>query len=92
MTDVTPELLPEHPILELRATETRNDLGIMAGEVLAYRCRECGASDEDVVEIIHEGDCRLSGRTAPTAYADRVTSFDGAAERRDVATDGGPEQ
>ena len=96
MTDVDPELLPEHPVLELRAVATDNALGVMAGETLAYRCRECGAADEDCFEIIHEDDCRLAGETAPTAYADRPTSFDARQRAKqhgdvDLAADGGHE-
>lgn len=95
MTDVTPELLADHPILELRANETRNDLGLMAGEVIAYKCLECRNVDETLSEIVHEEDCRLAGQTKPTAYADRPTSFEADAHSCDcgrIATDGGPTQ
>jgi hypothetical protein len=86
MTDITRELLPEHPIAALRATETDHAAGIHNGEILAFRCLECGAADEDVAEIIHEGDCQLVGQTKPTAYADRLS---GPLSPREAATDGG---
>lgn len=97
MTRVTPELLPNHPIIILRAAETNNDLGIMAGEVIAYKCLECRNVDETLSQIVHQEDCRLAGQTKPTAYADRPQSFEADAHACDcdpgrVATDGGPSQ
>jgi hypothetical protein len=71
--NVTAELLPEHPILALVAAETDRTLGIHNGETIAFRCVECGAADEDCMEIIHEDGCGLATHTAPTAYADRPT-------------------
>jgi len=89
---VTAELLPEHPILMLRAAETDTTMGIHHGEVLAHRCIECGAADEDVREIIHEGDCDLEGKTAPTAYSNRreADAFpDSEFKRERLVADGG---
>lgn len=71
MSKVTAELLPEHPILKLTATQTIPQAGIYNGEVIAYRCIECGAADEDVFEIVHDGDCTLFGETAPHGYDNR---------------------
>ena len=72
MTDITRELLPDHPIAALKATQTDHTVGIHNGEVLGFLCLECKNMDEDVSEIIHEEDCQLAGETAPTAYADRL--------------------
>lgn len=87
--DVTTELLPEHPIRMLRATETDSPAGIHNGEILAYRCEECGAADEDVMEIIHDEDCLLAGQTAPTSYADRRRDVASVPGREPVRADGG---
>jgi hypothetical protein len=75
VTEVTAELLPKHPIMMLRAVETDNDLGIMEGEVLSFRCVECDASATDCFEILHENGCQLAGQTAPTTDADRPAWF-----------------
>jgi hypothetical protein len=69
--DVTRELLPEHSIEAMIATENDATKGIHNGETLAYRCLECGVADENAFEMIYEEDCRLQGQTAPTAYDDR---------------------
>lgn len=71
MTDITLELLPDHPILALVSTQTNRAAGIYNGEVLAYRCVECGVADEDVRELVHEFGCSLAGETAPNDYSDR---------------------
>lgn len=91
MDDVTSEILPKHPILKIEATTTLREWGIYNGEQLTYICLECKQSDETVTEIIHDEDCRLAGASKPTAYADRIQSFDEAAPcpNCDVATDGG---
>lgn len=86
--NVTPELLPEHPIDRLVASTTDHEAGIHRGEVVAYRCRECGVADEDCMELIHEDGCQLRGRTEPTAYANRLND-DGTHANNAVATDGG---
>lgn len=88
--NVTAELLLEHPILELNSSETNKRLGVVKGEVLGYRCIECGVADEDVFEMVHENGCTLEHETQPTEYADRPT---GPIEETDgakwMATDGG---
>lgn len=99
---VTTELLPEHPVQMLRAAETDHSVGLHHGEVIAFRCVECSAVDETLAEIVHDEDCRLAGQTRPTAYADRIESFeiptpadddgpatDDADPDRWLATDGG---
>lgn len=73
--DVSTELLEDHPILALRATETDTTLGVHRGAILAYRCAKCGCADEDVFEIVHDEDCPLSGETAPTAYENRLDDY-----------------
>jgi len=83
MTDVDLELLPDHPIDMLRATETDHEAGVVRGECLGYRCRACGAVDEDVAEIIHEEDCPLAGATYPTGYEQRLAEDGAAAARRE---------
>lgn len=88
MTDVTAELLPDHPILKLVSTTTNRTWGIVNGEVLGYRCVECGVADEDVRELIHENGCTLRGETAPHDYADRRDTEAFPTHSR-VATDGG---
>lgn len=90
MTDVTAELLPDHPILVLKATQTNRDAGIYNGETLGYRCVECGCMDEDVREIVHEGGCSLAGQTAPHDYAGRrdLEAFPDSG-RRPARADGG---
>jgi hypothetical protein len=89
VTEVTAELLPKHPIMMLRAVETNNDLGIMAGEVLSFRCVECDESATDCFEIPHENGCQLEGQTAPTTDADRPPSVDAHPPRIGLVTDGG---
>jgi len=69
--DVARELLEDHPIEMLRASETSPEKGIHNGECLGFMCLECRNVDEDITEIIHEEDCGLAGQTAPTGYADR---------------------
>lgn len=69
--NVDRELLEDHPIEMLRADETDRSKGIHRGECLGFLCLECRNVDEDVTEIIHEEDCSLAGKTAPTGYADR---------------------
>lgn len=91
MTDVTGELLPDHPILELKSGETNKRKGVVKGEVLGYRCVQCGVCDEDIFEMVHENGCSLQHETSPTDYEDRpdgpIEETGGAA----VATDGGDE-
>lgn len=101
MTDVTAELLPDHPIAKLVATTTNTEWGIHNGEVVAYRCVECGVADEDVRELVHERGCTLAGETAPHGYEGRRetaafpehdaddTAEAGADPDRWLATDGG---
>jgi hypothetical protein len=69
--EVDRELLEDHPIEMLRASETDPDKGIHHGECLGFLCLECRNVDEDITEIIHEEDCSLAGQTAPTGYANR---------------------
>ena len=87
MGDVDAELLPDHPIDMLRASETDQAAGYVRGECLSYRCRECGAADEDVAEIIHEEDCSLAGATYPTAYNQRLSEGGRAAELEELRAD-----
>lgn len=93
MVDVTPELLPDYPILLLKSAVTNKRFGIVEGQVLGYYCIPCGVADENVHELIHEEDCDLAGETKPTAYADRPggpLDVTGGA-RGSAATDGGQE-
>jgi hypothetical protein len=69
--DVAHELLPDHPIVALKATTTDRTMGIHNGEVMAYRCIECGAADEDVFELVHDEDCKLAGASEPHGYDTR---------------------
>ncbi|WP_089650132.1 hypothetical protein [Halobacterium hubeiense] len=61
-----PELQPDHPvtIVEYGETEGRlgeGEVGFHEGEVVAFLC-ECGASDEDLFEIVHDECCELAGQ------------------------------
>ena len=47
------------------------------GETLAFRCGECGNSDETLVEIRHDEDCSLAGRFGPMAAPGRAARTDG---------------
>lgn len=87
--NVERELLPEHPIEALVATETDRTKGIHNGETLAFLCLECGNVDESVAEIVHAEDCQLAGETAPTAYADRLEGpLEEDGKRHRLAADG----
>lgn len=58
----TPELQPDHPITIVRnGTHNRHE-GVHQGEPIAFRCVECGNSDETLSEIVHDESCRLAGR------------------------------
>lgn len=88
--DVDPELLPDHPIDMLTASGTDQAAGYVRGECLGYRCRECGAVDEDVAEVVHEEDCSLAGVTYPTGYDQRLNDDNGRTPTAgEVRADGG---
>lgn len=55
----TRETLPETPIDRLVAERTCEERGVARGEVLGYRCRECGQGDETLGQIIHDDGCPL---------------------------------
>lgn len=39
-----------------------------AGEVIGYRCRECGCSDETLSQLWHDEDCDLAGEHGRQHY------------------------
>lgn len=72
-----PELQPDHPvtIVEYGETEGRPDgeMGFHEGEVVAFVC-ECGASDEDLFEIVHDECCELAGQHGRQTSAEEFTA------------------
>ena len=56
----TAELSPEHPITIVRMGETNKPRGLFDGVPVAFRCDECGASDETLSEIVHDTSCSLA--------------------------------
>jgi hypothetical protein len=57
-----PELDPTHPITVVEFADTEGRNGLLAGEVLAFHCGECGNADEDLFEIVHDEVCGLAGQ------------------------------
>lgn len=58
----TGELNPDHPIAIIRNGEHNRHAGVHQGEPIAFRCVECGNSDETLSEIVHDECCALAGR------------------------------
>jgi bacterioferritin-associated ferredoxin len=72
-----PELSRDHRIDIIEAAWTDRTDDVHNGESLAFRCGECGNSDETLVEIRHDEDCSLAGRFGPMAAPGRAARTDG---------------
>lgn len=49
--------LDDSPLTKLTALSSDPAAGIEAGEVLAYRCRDCGNNDETPMQVVHDAEC-----------------------------------
>jgi len=67
---VTDMPLPETPIDALVATDTDEVAGVHEREIVGYRCEECGAADETLMQLIHEAECPLHGEHGRQFYDD----------------------
>lgn len=69
----TPELDEDHPITMFEADFSGSDSsGSKHGCVIAFRCDECGNSDETLWEIVHDEACSLSGRLSSVDAGDAL--------------------
>jgi len=57
-----PELDEDHPITMYEAEWSGRNGVVKNGCVIAFRCDECGNSDETLWEIVHDEACDLAGR------------------------------
>lgn len=75
---VTDNPLPSLPVDALVAREVPESAGLYEGEIVGYRCEECGAGDETLMQIIHADDCPLAGEHGRMHYdADNLPMRDG---------------
>ena len=76
--NVTPEPLPESPIVRLVAAETRRELDICEGDDLGYWCSECGMAEETRAQIVHGRDCDVAGEHGRALYGSGLDPIDGS--------------
>jgi len=77
---VTPELDDEHTVTMFEADFSGRDGTAKNGCVVAFRCDECGNSDEALFEIVHDEACSLAGR-----HGDAIIDGESATERDSAA-------
>ena len=55
------ELEPDKPITMVKWATTDDPKGIHNGAAAAFRCVQCGNTDENIFEIVHDENCDLAG-------------------------------
>jgi len=61
MEVTAPELDGDHPITMFEAAFSSADGNVKRCGIVAFRCDECGNSDETLFEIVHDESCSLAG-------------------------------
>lgn len=85
---VDSEPLPgDIPIETLRASDTCEEAGIHAGELVGFRCLCCDAVDETLRQIIHEEGCDLYGEHGRDLYGKDIPHLEAELETPELTDD-----